>query len=420
MNPKIVKFSLFTGDILFMYISLFLALILRHSNYYLFKENNFQVFIFSFTFIFISWLFFLYILDFYEIPFNKKNILLFIVLGIVSGIIYFYFKSETLITPRVVLFLNIFFFTFLAYSWRIILSKLISKEKVVVIDPDQKLKDLLKSNPDYEIVAFFDINKEKDISKLKNITKRINHVVLPVGIDRDVVKKILDNLSLKLKFIDFIDFYEKTNKKIPIDFINESWLISNISKSNEVLKRIFDISLSLMGIILFSPFFVLTPLVIKMGSRGPAFYTQKRVGKNGKEFNIYKFRTMFKGAEEKGVEWSMPNDPRVTPAGKLLRKVHLDETPQFFNVLKGNLSFVGPRPERPEFINNLKKENPYYNLRHLIKPGLTGWAQINYKYGNSTEDAIEKLKYDLYYIKNKNIFLDLIIVLNTFKKIIRH
>ena len=152
---------------------------------------------------------------------------------------------------------------------------------------------------------------------------------------------------------------------------------------------------------------------IKLDSPGPVFYTQKRVGKDGEIFTIYKFRSMQYRAEEHGARWAEKKDPRVTRAGKLLRLTHIDELPQIWNIFKGEMSLVGPRPERPEFVELLEKELPYYFVRHTIKPGLTGWAQINYQYGASVEDAHNKLEYDLYYVKNMSLFLDLKILLRT-------
>jgi lipopolysaccharide/colanic/teichoic acid biosynthesis glycosyltransferase len=154
-------------------------------------------------------------------------------------------------------------------------------------------------------------------------------------------------------------------------------------------------------------------LAIKLESKGKVIYKQQRVGLNNKVFNVYKFRTMQENAEQNGAVWASVNDPRITKIGILLRKTRLDEIPQFLNILIGNMSFVGPRPERPEFVEQLKQEIPFYNERHLIKPGLTGWAQINYPYGASVADAKEKLQYDLFYIKNQSVALDISIILKT-------
>ena len=161
------------------------------------------------------------------------------------------------------------------------------------------------------------------------------------------------------------------------------------------------------------------PAIIKLDSRGPVLFKQKRVGEGEKVFTVYKFRTMIEGAEKAtGPVWSQSGDSRITKFGSLLRKTRLDELPQLFNVLRGNMSFIGPRPERPFFVETLKKQIPYYSERHCVKPGITGWAQVRYEYGDSIEDAIEKLRYDLYYIKYQSISLDLLIILDTVKVIL--
>jgi exopolysaccharide biosynthesis polyprenyl glycosylphosphotransferase len=181
-------------------------------------------------------------------------------------------------------------------------------------------------------------------------------------------------------------------------------------------KRVIDVVFSIAGLILTAPLLPMIALMIKIDSRGPLFLKQIRVGEMEKKFLLYKFRSMRSDAEKEcGAVWATKDDPRITRVGKFLRKTRIDELPQLFNVLKGDMSLVGPRPERPEFIVKLKKHIPYYSERHFVKPGVTGWAQIRYPYGASVEDAIEKLRYDLYYIKNISLFLDTQIILETAK-----
>jgi len=176
-----------------------------------------------------------------------------------------------------------------------------------------------------------------------------------------------------------------------------------------------DLSFSLAGLIILSPLCLATGLAIKLESRGPVFYRQERVGQNGVAFNLLKFRSMRVDAEENGPVWTSENDGRTTRVGRIIRKLHLDEIPQMINVLRGEMSFVGPRPERPYFVDALQKEIPFYSHRHTVKPGITGWAQIYYPYGASKEDALEKLKYDLYYLKHMSPLLDLMVILKTTK-----
>jgi len=182
------------------------------------------------------------------------------------------------------------------------------------------------------------------------------------------------------------------------------------------LQSIYSLGIAIAGVVILSPVMLLVFLLVRLSSRGPALYRQRRVGKNDVPFTLYKFRSMFADAEaESGAVWAKKDDPRVTLVGKGLRRLRLDELPQLFNVLRGEMSIVGPRPERPEFVTELEKQIPYYRQRHRIKPGITGWAQVNHKYGDTLEDTIIKLEYDLYYIKNLAPALDAYIIFHTIK-----
>jgi exopolysaccharide biosynthesis polyprenyl glycosylphosphotransferase len=191
------------------------------------------------------------------------------------------------------------------------------------------------------------------------------------------------------------------------------------TRLTETVKRILDITFSVAGLALSAPLMALATICIKLDSPGPVFFRQERVGKHGKVFTLYKFRSMRADAERiTGPVWASEDDPRVTRIGKILRKIRLDETPQMFNVLIGHMSFIGPRPERPVFVDRLKEQIPFYVLRFAVKPGITGWAQVKYQYGSSVEDAMEKLQYDLYYVKNLSVFLDLLILFNTIRVVL--
>ena len=180
-----------------------------------------------------------------------------------------------------------------------------------------------------------------------------------------------------------------------------------------MIKRSFDIVVAVSGLLVLFPLLVVVAVLIKLESRGPAFYSQERVGQFNRSFRILKLRTMVRDAEREGAKWASRGDSRITRIGRFLRKTRIDEIPQFWNVLRGEMSLTGPRPERPEFVEMLAEQIPFYLQRHLVKPGLTGWAQINYPYGASVEDAANKLKYDLYYIKHASIVLDFQIALRT-------
>jgi sugar transferase (PEP-CTERM system associated) len=263
----------------------------------------------------------------------------------------------------------------------------------------------------------------------------IPRLVSQLNVDRVVVSlaeargrlpmdRLLDiRLREGVTFDHLASVYEEYTGKIAVENLRPSWLIFSDgfrkTRASMAIKRVFDVSLSLVGLAIGLPVMALVALAVRLSSRGPVFYHQERVGLNGRAFMVHKFRTMRTDAEAAtGPVWSARNDSRVTPAGRFLRRARLDEIPQLWNVLRGDMSFVGPRPERPTFVEELTTKIPFYGQRHVVKPGLTGWAQIRYTYGASVEDAIEKLQYDLYYIKNLSLSLDLVIVLETIKTVV--
>jgi sugar transferase (PEP-CTERM system associated) len=253
--------------------------------------------------------------------------------------------------------------------------------------------------------------------------RRPDRIVVALSDLRD---KAPFDLLLRLKARDEIQveeasrFFERLTGKISTEHL-QPWQLWRLvftetgrwTRLNRCLRRVFDVVSSLIGMALSLPIMVLTAIAILIESPGPVVYTQERVGLHGRKFRIFKLRSMRSNAEAHGPVWASENDPRVTRVGRVIRKLHIDETPQFFNILRGEMSLIGPRPERPEFVEQLEERIPYYSERHLVKPGLTGWAQVSYPYGASFEDAREKLQYDLYYIKNQSPLLDAIILLET-------
>jgi sugar transferase (PEP-CTERM system associated) len=236
-------------------------------------------------------------------------------------------------------------------------------------------------------------------------------------------KALIDCRMRGIQVEDWPTFYEKETGKILVTDLRPSWLIFSDgfvkTPRTEIVKRLVDVGLSLTGLMLALPVMAVVALAIKMESRGPALFRQPRLGQNGRVFILNKFRSMREDAEkDTGPVWAQQRDPRVTRVGAFLRKTRLDELPQLFNVLVGDMSFIGPRPERPEFVYELQKQIPFYMERLSVKPGITGWAQVRYRYGASVEDALEKLQYDLYYIKNLSLFLDLLILINTIQVVL--
>jgi len=237
------------------------------------------------------------------------------------------------------------------------------------------------------------------------------------------IKELLDCKLQGIRVTDAATFFERETCQIRVDSLQPSWLVFgggfDQSFVRTFMKRTFDLVCSTLILALTFPLMLLAALLVKMEDRGPVFYSQERVGKDGKTFYVHKFRSMRVDAEKAGKpQWAAQDDPRVTRFGNFMRKTRIDELPQILNVFKGEMSFVGPRPERPYFVEQLIEVVPYYNVRHSVKPGITGWAQVRYGYGSSAEDALQKLQYDLYYVKNNSLFLDVLILINTLKVVL--
>ncbi len=291
----------------------------------------------------------------------------------------------------------------------------------------------------YRIVGFVDDAPEKQDAtitiqtqrlpvlgnreKLRELISRHNVDTLVLAITRDVdgelLGTLLDCLEMGVEIVPMPVLYERLTGRVPIEHVGENWYVAMpiyhplTHPFNRVIKRLSDIVLALAGMAVMAPFLPLIALAIYIDSPGPIFYTQERIGKGGRPFKVYKFRSMIPNAEQYGAVWAQENDPRVTRVGRILRKMHIDEFPQFLNILKGEMSAVGPRPERPEFVEELAQEIPFYRVRHAVKPGMAGWALVKYGYAASKMDAIIKLEYDLYYIKHWSLWFDLVILAKT-------
>lgn len=292
--------------------------------------------------------------------------------------------------------------------------------KLLLLGEAEERQHVLGLLQQYDVRANV-LHEQSDFSALRQHcrTKQIGEIVYcsmrpPTTTELDVLMDCQQD-GVQISSVGL--FYEKVFYRVPHDRITGLWFlmmdIGNAHSVYHVAKRLFDATFSLFNLLLLSPFLALCCLAIKLETPGPAFYSQLRVGKNGKVFRLWKLRSMYQDAEDKGAQWAAKRDSRVTRIGAVLRKTRFDEVPQFWNILQGDMSFVGPRPERPEFITEIEKQVPFYRQRHLLKPGLTGWAQINYPYGASIEDAAAKLQLDLYYIKNISLALDLQITLRT-------
>lgn len=283
-------------------------------------------------------------------------------------------------------------------------------------------EDKLLQELDHNQNIGYEIIKKVNNLDLKSISDLNPDLVVLNTMDEKDFDQIYPLIKQGVSVYTVNNFYEEIFQKVPTEKVDREEIVEYLSKNRAVftfLKRSLDIILAVFLILILSPLFFVIPILIKLSSLGPVLFKHKRISQNDTVFTIYKFRSMYENAEKNGAVWTENNkkDPRITPVGRFMRETHVDEIPQLFNILKGDISFVGPRPERPEFINSLKQEILYYDLRHAVKAGLTGWAQVNYKYGASVADAREKLKYDFYYIKNRTIFFDILIILKTIAKL---
>ncbi len=446
---KTKKFILLGGDLLILYFSLYLTLLLRYGPPI--KVSLWEKHFFPFTVIYFFWLTVFYIIGLYD-PNIQKNALPFysllgkaLFLNSIVAVAFFYFVPDPGISPKRVLFINLIVFAVLFYFWRKLYNKILSSQAVtnniLIIGANDQVLEIVKTinqNPQlgYQIKVIIN-NENKDFSRWNKKIKIINdwNFNLPQIIKQEkiqtivtvrqlpphekITRQLYQCLNLKVSFLNLPQFYEQLTGKIPINLINEIWFLENLKESEknfyEFFKRISDIILAIVALIISLPFLPILAILIKLDSPGPVFFTQIRTGRGGKNFLAIKLRTMVKDAEKHGAEWAKENDPRITRLGKFLRKTRIDEIPQLFNIIRGEMSFVGPRPERPEFIKTLEQHIPFYKERLIVRPGLTGWAQVNFPYGASIEDALWKMQYDLYYIKNRSFILDLSIILKTIK-----
>ena len=310
----------------------------------------------------------------------------------------------------------------------IVIMGVVEKERVVFVGENDYTQDLLESvkkDGQYVFIASLNNTDMKalgkeivEMYKTKKFDVLVDFTDKLLG-DPKLTGKLLQYKLEGLQYYNYLEFYETYENKLPISHLSPKWFLENTgfeiyhNNFNLKAKRLLDLFFAMLIGIFAAPVIILAAIIVKLESKGPVFFIQERIGEGNRKFNIVKFRSMTTDAEKDGPQWASKNDNRVTKFGKIMRATRIDELPQLWNVLRGEMSFVGPRPEREFFIQQLEKEIPYYNLRHTVKPGLTGWAQVMYPYGASVEDAYRKLQYDLYYIKHHSIPFDVKVLLKT-------
>ncbi|OQA70989.1 MAG: UDP-N-acetylgalactosamine-undecaprenyl-phosphate N-acetylgalactosaminephosphotransferase [Parcubacteria group bacterium ADurb.Bin247] len=413
MLNKKQKLIYFIGDLCLFVIALWITLFLRH-----FAIPSFDLFyshIVPFSILFIAWFFVFYIFGLYDKPkvlIEEKVLSRVLVVSAIIGIVFFYLIPIFSITPKTNLLIYLIVLFSLIFLWRSIIDYFFEQNKnaVLLIGSSQESEELLLE---------LDKNCSFKIDRYSSDSSLSDYSIIIVDLEDEKVKPIVSRLYNLIfsgvLIIDISKLYEDVFKRVSLSYLDHRWFLKNISSYSRVvydpLKRIIDISISLVLGVISLPLYPFICLAIKLNDGGSCFIVQKRIGQKGKIINVIKFRTM--KVNDSGV-WVKENDDRITSVGKFLRKSRLDELPQLLNILKGDMSLVGPRPDIYGLLSKLEEEIPYYNIRTAIRPGLSGWAQVNQeKPPQSVEETKTRLMYDLYYIKNRSLWLDLKIILKT-------
>ncbi len=451
-RSAIKQWFLLGGDAAIMYVSLYLALFLRHFD--LPDVSTYIVHAKPFSFIFFLWIIILFINGMYDLT-KTQNSLKFIrtffeglIFCLLIAMGFFYFIPFYIIEPRTILILTVTLFGVTFLLWRTLVHTLITsralRRRVLFIGARSEAYELINAiskSPSfgYEVTAILDLDKAPPMSgsdglhwlssleELKPYLKRENIstiVVSPKPMYAEVVaRELFETIFWYIEITDLVSFYESILARIPVTALNEMWFLENLQESQkkhyDTIKNLIDFVLAGVLGIVYAIIFPFVVVAVFLDDRGPVFYTQKRLGRHGREFQMYKFRTMTVEAERDGAQFAQSEDPRVTRVGRVLRKSRIDELPQVWNIFKGDMALIGPRPERPEFVEHFSEVIPFYTVRHLVKPGLTGWAQINNPYYATVGENMLKLQYDLFYIKNRSILLDARILLKTVNTVLR-
>ncbi len=432
---QLKKVVLLLGDIAFFYVALFTALIVRYgADYREYAPEHLT----SFSCILVIWVILLAASNLYDLRVLRNDLRFFRTflvadaITVVSALVLFYVLPFG-IAPKtnLVLFAASLTVWGLFYRWGFnTIAAHSAPERVFILGESKEITDLvsyIEGNPQlgYRIAVWE--RRALGESGWRGLPERIvaeraTVLIIPADLKKDSFANdvIYSCILREIQVRDVPSFYENVMGFTPLAELGAGWFLEELVEARPLyntLKTSFDILFALLLFFFLLPVMAVIWILIRLDSHGPAIYKQVRVGKNGKHFTLYKFRTMRIDAEKEGAQWAHVNDPRATKIGALLRISHLDEFPQLINILKGDISFVGPRPERPEFVEILKNQIPYYEIRLVVKPGLTGWAQINYRANVNTEEAYHKLEYDIFYIKRRGFVFDILIILKTLRTI---
>lgn len=443
MRRNTIKILLAIGDYGIMVVAMCGMILYRYGNASF--AFQFRQHIYPFLVIYLLWIISFYVLEMYNInaPFSHRKFSIAMIANVAIAITVLYLLLNVVeITPRRNLAIIVVLFIPLFYMWRFLAARLMDdfalSKAVAVIGSDRFAIELIEkiqrqkrqgfrvvaivrdaetNAPDWITSSEIQVFESVHALEKNAITLGIDTIVISDCWYSSIYSELYRLLPLRLHFYQLTSFWERFDESIPIYSAQESWFLENFnrgsSKTYAVVKRVMDLITVILFLPLVIPMSLFTAFLVKATSQGPALFKQVRVGRNEQTYTIFKFRSMYTDAEKHGAQWATEKDPRITPIGRFIRTTRLDEIPQLFNVLRGDMSLIGPRPERPEFVTDLSQEIPHYHLRHLVRPGLTGWAQVRYRYGSSMEDAAVKLTYDLYYVKNISFILDMKIGLKT-------
>lgn len=451
MSTNFKQLLLLAGDTIGLYLALFLSLVIRFQRDP--RPDLWNKHWPTFTLIFFLWLAISYVSGLYDLRKTKNSLLFFgsfvtsIFINLLLTIGFFYILNIQELSPKTILLIFTGLYLLIFTLWRLIAHYLFSttafRSRLIFLGLSDEALELIstfKTNSQlgYETVAVFNGEENSQVPQNQNIEilkeadtllayikdKKIDTLIIVSAQLKEKIGNILYEAILSRVNVYSLDtFYENITHRIPLSALSQGWFLENLKNPEknayETIKRWVDVILAILMLVPFVFLFIPIALLIRFTDRGSIFYKQTRIGRDGNIFWIYKFRTMVPNAEQNGPQFTASNDSRITAAGKILRVLRLDELPQTINILKNEMSFIGPRPERPEFVTELQKVMPYYNARHLVKPGLTGWAQSNYKYTDSLEGNLIKLQYDLFYIKNRSLLLDALTLLKTFNAILK-
>ncbi len=421
------KFTIFwlvvIPDTVLLFISLWLSVFLRYKT--TLNSELWTNHLNAFSVIFVLWLAVFNLYGIFDVASFRRytvmalNLLTAMLINILVAVVYFYFQPDLILTPRRFLLINGSIAFMLILFWHLIVKYNLKNrliQNIYLFSFNRELSELEEAIKQQSYLGYKVIGHLNEQSLEKMDFLKGSGIVLPEALAANpkVMKKFYELRKLGVEFYNHKYFYENLLRKVYLSQINEVWFLENIAYKEKrfynFLKRILDLIFGLVGFVFFLITLPVIALLIKLDSKGTIFFIQPRVGKQGKIFKVYKYRTMAGGSTD---TWTMVNDSRITFFGKFLRKSRLDELPQFINLVLGNMSLVGPRPEQLQIVEDLKNKIPFFDERHLVKPGITGWAQLNV-YASTVEESMEKLQYDLYYVKNRGIVFDLEIILKTF------